>query len=136
MRIPLALVADEANVSQEGKLNVLGMFDRITAAEFPVVHPRLCFCFRVLADFGDGGRPFTVDVRLVDEDGTILFEAGGEMVPPVVPPGEFSSNNQVFSMVGLRFERAGTYVFTVRVGEATAEVPFLVHNAAPPGGMN
>jgi hypothetical protein len=136
VKVPLALVADEANVSQEGKLNVLGMFDRITAAEFPVVHPRLCFCFRVLADFADGGRPFHVSVRLEDEDGTVLFDAGGEMVPPVVPPGEFSSTNQVFSMVGLRFERPGTYVFTVRVGDATAEVPFLVQTSAPPGGMN
>ena len=56
MKIPMALLADEANVSQEGKLNVLGVFDRIAAAGFPTVHPKMVFVFRVQAEYADAGR--------------------------------------------------------------------------------
>ena len=109
MRIPMAFLADEANISQEGKLNVLGIFDRIAAAEFPVVHPRMVFAFRVQAEFADGGRSFPVQVIMVDDQDSLLFEATGDISPPIVPPGEFSTANQVFTMVGMAFPRPGVY---------------------------
>src|SRR5690349_25131268 len=100
MHIPMALLADEANVSQEGKLNILGVFDRVAAPAFPTVHPKMVFVFRVQAEYPDSGRSFAVRVRLLDEDGAVLFEAGGDLVPPAVPPGEFATANQIFTLVG------------------------------------
>lgn len=127
MKIPMAFLADEANVSQEGKLNVLGIFDRIAGATFPVVHPRMVFAFRVQAEFGDAGRTFAVRVRLVDEDGGVMFEASGEIVAPDVAPGEFATANQVFTLVGVGFPQPGAYKFVVNVGElAPYETPFAV----------
>lgn len=123
----MALLADEANVSQEGKLNVLGIFDRIAAADFPTLHPRMVFAFRVQAEFPDSGRPFPVRVRLVDEDGGVMFEATGEIVAPELAPGEFSSANQVFTLVGVQFAQPGVYKFIVRVGDLEPhETPFAV----------
>lgn len=132
----MAFLADEANLSQEGKLNVLGIFDRITAPSFPIVHPRMVFAFRVHAEDEDAGGHFPVRVRLVDEDGNALFDAGGEMVGPEVPAGEFSTANQVFTLVGVQFDRPGVYRFLVDVGELrTHETPFVVSQAiAPPAG--
>jgi len=131
----MAFLADEANVSQEGKLNVLGIFDRIAAAAFPTVHPRMVFAFRVQAEFADSGRPFTVRVRLVDEDGGVLFEASGDMVAPEVQPGEFSTANQVFTLVGVQFPRAGTFKFVVNLGDLPPhETPFVVVEAQPQAG--
>lgn len=128
----MALLADEANVSQEGKLNVLGVFDRIAAASFPVLHPKMVFVFRVRAEFADAGRSFPVRVRLMDEDGATLFEASGEIVAPPVAPGEFVTANQVFSLVGTRFPRPGSYKFVVNVGEAaTTETPLMVLHIQP-----
>jgi hypothetical protein len=127
----MAVLADEANVSQEGKLNLMGIFDRIAAPEFPVVHPRLVFAFRVEAEFADSGRLFPVRVTMEDEDGTPLFEAAGEMMAPHVPPGEFSTMNQLFGLVGLQFPRAGMYRFVVRVGDNPPhETPLVVQHAA------
>ena len=80
----MALVADEANISQEGKLNVLGAFDRIAAPKFPTIHPKMVFVFRVEAGYGDGGVSVPVRVRLIDDDGGVLFDAGGEMRAPKV----------------------------------------------------
>ena len=126
MKIPMAVLADEANVSQEGKLNLMGIFDRIAAAEFPVVHPKMVYAFRVEADFGDSGRAFPVRVSMEDEDGTALFQADGEMIA-----------NQLFAMVGVQFPHPGMYRFVVRVGEAARhETPFLVQHAARDSSLN
>ena len=78
MKIPMAFLADEANISQEGKLNVLGIFDRIAAAEFPVVHPRMVFAFRVQADFGDGGVAFMAQPQIPPRN--INWSASGKWV--------------------------------------------------------
>jgi hypothetical protein len=136
MKIPMAFLADEANVSQEGKLNVLGIFDRIASTAFPTVHPRMVFAFRVQAEFNDSERPFTVRVRLMDEDGGVLFDASGEMVAPVVQPGEFSTANQVFTLVGVQFQQPGNFKFVVNMGDLPPhETPFVVAEAQAPPGM-
>lgn len=123
----MALLADEANVSQEGKLNVLGVFDRIAAQAFPTVHPKMVFVFRVQAEYGDAGREFPVRVRLMDEDGAALFEASGEIVGPMVAPGEFVTANQVFTLVGIRFPQAGSYKFLVHLGDLPPhETPLML----------
>lgn len=132
MKIPMAFLADEANVSQEGKLNVLGIFDRIAGATFPVVHPRMVFAFRVQAEYSDHGRTFAVRVRLMDEDGGVMFDASGEIVAPDVGPGDFATANQVFTLVGVQFQQPGNYKFVVNVGDlSTHETPFAVVHAAP-----
>jgi hypothetical protein len=130
VRIPMAFLADEANVSQEGKLNVLGIFDRIAAAQFPVLHPRMVFAFRVQAEYSDAEQSLPVRVRMVDEDGGVMFEANGEISPPPVPPGEFATANQVFTLVGVQFPQPGSYKFIVNLGELDPhETPFSVVNA-------
>jgi hypothetical protein len=127
----MAVLADEANVSQEGKLNLMGIFDRIAAATFPVLHPRMVFAFRVEAEFGDAGRAFPVRVTLEDDEGGVLFEAAGDLMAPPVPPGEFATANQLFSLVGVQFPRAGMYRFIVQLGDLPPhETPLILHAAA------
>lgn len=134
----MAVLADEANVSQEGKLNLMGIFDRIGAAEFPVVHPRLVFAFRVEAEFADSGRAYPVAVSMEDADGQTLFDAEGQIVAPHVLPGEFATANQLFQMVGVQFPSPGLYRFVVRLGELEPHfTPFLVaqEGSQQPGGQ-
>jgi hypothetical protein len=130
MKIPVALLADEANISQEGKLNVLGAFDRISASRFPTLHPRMVFVFRVHAEYADAGERFPTRVRLMDEDGGTLFDAAGELVAPKLAPGEFITANQIFSLVGVRFARPGHYKFVLNVGDLPPhETPLRVIQA-------
>jgi hypothetical protein len=138
MKVPFAFVADEANISEEGKLNVLGMFDRLIAGAFPVVQPRMVFCFRTQSEPVDAGRTLSVLVRLVDEAGESLFEAAGDMRTPHLPPGEVLSGNQVFTLLGVKFHRAGTYRFVVHVeDELASETQLIVSaHAAPVAGLN
>lgn len=132
MWIPMAFLADDANISQEGKLNVLGIFDRIGAPEFPTVHPRMVFAFRVHAEYADSEQAFPVRVHLEDEDGGVMFEANGEIVAPEVAPGEFSTANQVFNLVGVQFGHPGNYKFVLHIGDLAAhETPFVVAQTPP-----
>ena len=39
MQVPLAVLADSANVSQEGKLNIMGIFTQINAQSLPCDTP-------------------------------------------------------------------------------------------------
>jgi hypothetical protein len=136
MKILMAFLADEANISQDGKLNVLGVFDRITAATFPVMHPRMVFAFRVYMDAGDAGRGFPVRVRLVDEGGEPLFEANGEIGAPAISSGDFATANQLFGLVGLQFAHEGVYRFVVNVAGVEHETPFLVQSTARDPALN
>lgn len=127
----MALIADEANISQEGKLNVLGGFDRIAAATFPIIHPKMVFVFRIEAGYGDSGKAVAVRVRLVDEDGAVLFEAGGDILAPEVPPGDFATAYQLFALAGVRFPAPGMYKFIVLLGDLPQhETPLVVVQAA------
>ena len=40
MHVAFALFADAANLSQEGKLNILGVFDALQVGTLPALHPR------------------------------------------------------------------------------------------------
>lgn len=68
MEIKLALIADAANSSREGKLNVLGAFNLIWGEVAPI---SITFVFVVrLGVFAiDYGKPIIVDIVQVDEDG-------------------------------------------------------------------
>lgn len=134
----MALLADDANISQEGKLNILGVFDRVAAPAYPTIHPKMVFVFRVQSEYADSGRSFPVRLRLIDDDGKVLFEAGGELVPPAVPPGDFASANQIFTLVGITLPRPGHYKFVLNVGDlAPHETPLILLEApwAPPEGQ-
>jgi hypothetical protein len=136
MKILMAFLADEANISQDGKLNVLGIFDRISAATFPVMHPRMVFAFRVYMDAADSGRGFPVRVRLLDDAGEPLFEANGEIGAPVIAAGDFATANQLFGLVGLQFGREGVYRFVVNLAATEHETPFLVQATGRDPSMN
>ena len=56
MDVTLAVLADHANVSDQGKLNILGIFDRILASNFPAVHPQLHPVLRFSASPAERGK--------------------------------------------------------------------------------
>lgn len=121
----MAMVADEANVSREGKLNVLGVFDRIAAAGFPTRHPRMVFVFKLEARYGEEGKQSVVRVRLMDEDGGVLFDASGDVIAPRVEPGDVASAYQIFPLMGATFEAPGAYKFVINVDDQLAHETLL-----------
>lgn len=136
MDIDLALLADAATIDSGGKLNILGVFDRIHAAEFPARHGRVSLVVRFAAGLDEAGE-HDVEIVLRDPggeevvrlDGSIHFgpgprHTGGEIRVP-----------HVLNLDGLVFKEPGRYFFDLRVdGEHHRSVPLTVSAAAGAGG--
>ncbi|UCF19720.1 MAG: hypothetical protein JSU87_17690 [Gemmatimonadota bacterium] len=116
MEVDLALVADAANVSQEGKLNILGIFDTIWAREFPFRHSAMVFVLRVTAGFTDAGT-HQLQVRLMGADGEQLFKAEGPLKVPHGAPGRSVRPHVIMGLGGVSFPKPGDYSFEVIVDE-------------------
>jgi hypothetical protein len=133
MQIKLALLADYANVTAEGKLNILGIFDRITVQELPAVHPQMHLILRLEAHQAERHRSHTIEIRLHDPDGDTVFEVKGDMVPHG-SPGVTSATNQILTLNNLQLSKVGGYNFVVFVNnDLKAEIPLGVEQGAPPG---
>ena len=116
MEIDLALLADAATVDGSGKLNILGVFDRISALGFPAPHPHLSLVLRFMASMNEAGT-HAVEIRISDPDGGEMLKMNGEIQ---VGPGPLETGGQVrvpqvVNIERLVFPKAGRYAFDVSV---------------------
>lgn len=131
MKVTIAVLADYANVSREGKLNIMGIFNRVTAPQFPTVHPLMHLVLRLSLHNSESGKRLGITIRLVDADGNRLLEISGEGVMMTQEPGEFFAD-QVLTLANLVFPTPGDYAFDVLVNdEHRTTVPLKVVHALP-----
>jgi len=128
MEVDLALLADAATIDGSGKLNILGIFDRLTTSAFPTRHPRLSLVLRFAAGLQELGK-HEVGIQLKAPDGKQLVRIDGEMN---LSPGPLARGvvlvPHVLNMDGLVFPIAGRYSFDVKVdGEHHVSIPLSVH---------
>ncbi len=127
MQITQAFLADYANVTREGKLNVLGIFSVINAPSFPWVHPQMQLVFTWGASKAESGREKEMEIQLRDADGREIFKIGGKMIIPEGESGKPILGNQILCLNGVRFEKEGSYVFHILYsGEEKASIDFDV----------
>lgn len=133
MEVDLAVIADAANVSQEGKLNILGVFDTIWAREFPFRHGAMVFVVRVTASFSEEGS-HQMEVRLNDADGVQLFKAEGPLQVTGGAPGRPVRPHLIMGLSGITFRAPGDYSFEVMVdGRHLRSVPLYLVQGVPQG---
>jgi len=117
MHVKLAVLADHASISREGKLNIMGIFDEINARELPVALP----IFYVVVSYGTQASEFetTKDIQMAlqDEDGTVLvrLEQPNVTIPRPQRPGMRGTVNLVHGIAGLPFSKAGDYEFSILI---------------------
>ncbi len=135
MQVTLALLADYANVTAEGKLNILGIFDRITVQELPAVHTQMHLVLRLESAPAEQSRNHDVEIRLQDPEGRTVVDVRGDLAPHGVP-GRAAATNQILTFNNVQLNTAGTHAFVVTVdGAIRAEVPLGVE-VAPTGPAN
>ena len=118
MEVDLALLADAATIDASGKLNILGVFDRLGGMGLPLRHPRMAMVLRFTAGVQEAGR-HVVEITLKDPDGEELVRVDGEMH---LAPGPHALGGgvrvpHILNMDGLVFPKAGRYAFDVRVDD-------------------
>ena len=115
MKVRFAALADYSNVSREGKLNILGVFDIIHSLEFPAVVNEIQLVMRFEADITERGQQKEVEVRLINDQGEELLRLGGQLSVPTTEPGEFIISNQVLVFRGITFPAPGDYQFDIYI---------------------
>lgn len=127
MDVTLALLADAANVSQEGKLNILGAFAEIKSTTFPIRHPEMQLVLRFEASPAEANSKKDLLVKILDEDGQEV--AGFKGIIPVFPAksGKRIRMQTVLRIIDTVFPKQGEYVISVLIdGDTKAEVPLSV----------
>ena len=133
MDVALALLADAANLSADGKLNVLGAFDAVRARTFPATHARLVLVLQLEAHTADWDKPHPLAIRFINEDGKELFKMEASItVPAGADPARPARFTNQFQINGLRFDRPGDYAFDILLDGATAKrLPLRVDQLPP-----
>lgn len=144
MHVQFALFADAANVSQEGKLNILGVFDALHVVQLPSLHPRATFVVRLKAVAEDEG-PHGVSLEWVNPVGELLWSSRGELLVGAPPHGSDGIDVPLLAVVDLPLDTPGVYTMIVAVDDIEAARTLLhVHQAletmlplapAAPAGM-
>lgn len=137
MHLSFALFADAANLSQEGKLNILGVFDAVQVAGLPTVHPRACLVVRLKGTRTDIGT-HVVTLRWLNPAGNELWTSDGQLNVAPPPPSVTEMDFPLIASLDLPLDSAGTYTMRVALdGAQHGEVKLLVRTDAmgAPGGL-
>ena len=138
MQVSFALFADAANLSQEGKLNILGVFDAVQVATLPTVHPRAHLVVRLKGTRADVGT-HTVTLRWINPDRNELWNSTGQLDIGAPPPGVTEMDMPLIAALDLPIDRAGTYTMSIALdNSAVAQIALQVRSGPPPmsgGGL-
>jgi hypothetical protein len=137
MHVSFALFADAANLSQEGKLNILGVFDALQVATLPAVHPRAHLVVHLKGSGTDTGT-HTVSFRWLSPSGQELWNSSGDLNVGAPPPGITEMDLPLIAQLDLPMDAAGSYSMAIAIdGQHTMDVGVQVRTATPiaPNGL-
>ena len=132
MQISFALFADGANLSQEGKLNILGVFDAVQVGGVPTMHPRAHLVVRLKGNREDVGA-HRVTLRWLNPDREELWSTTGELNIGSPPAGVTELDLPLIATIDLPIARGGEYNLQIALdNQPRGEVPLQVRVGAPP----
>ncbi|HJP82898.1 MAG TPA: hypothetical protein VJ835_05270 [Fimbriimonadaceae bacterium] len=129
MTIPFAVVADHASADSSGKLNLLGVFERITVQRFPSIHKRLYLVFRISCPVNEANRQFELTLKFLDQDGREEFKIGPlkSKVPDVRPDGAPIEIPMILELENLQLIKEGRHEWKIEVdGDTKAQIPITI----------
>jgi hypothetical protein len=132
MEVKLALLADYANVTKEGKLNVMGVFSQINAPVLPWVHPQMQLVLQLEAGPAEWGKDKRLEIKLLEQDGRHILSIGADLKVPRGQSGRPVQLQSIMSFVNVPFEAEGDYCFHILLGEDEKKgVPLRVSLTPP-----
>lgn len=138
MHVSFALFADAANLSQEGKLNILGVFDALQVAALPAIHPRAHLVVHLKGTGADMGS-HTVSFRWLSPSGQELWTSQGDLNVGAPPPGVLEMDLPLIAQLDLPMDAVGSYSMAIAIdGQHTMDVGVQVRSAGQssvPGGL-
>lgn len=131
MKVSFALFADAANLSQEGKLNILGVFDAVQVGQMPALHPRAHLVVRLKGTPADVGV-HRIALRWLNPSGSELWSSEGQVELGQPPQQVTEVDIPLIAAIDLPLDVPGIYNMQIAVNdERRAEVPLQVRSVAP-----
>lgn len=131
MQVSFALFADAANLSQEGKLNILGVFDAVHVGQFPALHPRATLVVRLKGTSADVGT-HELSMQWINPRGTVLWSSSGELAIQSPPNQAGEMDMPVLVQLDLPLDIVGDYAMSIALdGEVRGEAVLHVRGGAP-----
>ena len=131
MHVSFALFADAANLSQEGKLNILGVFDSVHVGQFPALHPRATFVVRLKGTPADVGS-HEMTFRWINARGNELWSSSAQLDIQAAPTQAGEMDMPVIIQVDLPLDVVGDYAMVVELdGTRHGEAVLHVRGGAP-----
>jgi hypothetical protein len=132
VKVQLALVCDYALIDQQGKLSVLGIFERIWVERFPAIHPRLHLVLRLKGRRTEIGQ-HPVVIVLQDPDGREVLRGEGQVQIGEPPAGVTEVEAGAVLAFDIPLEKPGVHTFQVDVdGQRSASIPISVTQMPAP----
>lgn len=126
MHVSFALFADAANLSQEGKLNILGVFDAVQVGTLPTVHRRASLVVHLKGDDRDAGA-HRVTLRWINPNGEELWNSVGDLEVQANTPNAGNLDLPLIAAVDLPLDQPGAYTMEIALDDVpSAAVPLLV----------
>lgn len=106
-------VCDYASFSDNGKINILGIFESIMAKKLPAIHPQMFIVSNI--SIGDNGNHEKV-IKILSQDNIEISKLNFQLNNIKIPTGkkylEFGVMGQ---MNGVKFDNYGTYKIQVLI---------------------
>lgn len=135
MRLRLAVAADYANRSFEGKLNIMGIFHEIAPSALPASLQQGFLVMEWEAGPAELGTQRDQRIAFIGPDGTEKVAVGVQLqVPAHTRPGSPAVFNQIIDIAGTGLERPGEHAFYILVGgDEKGRVSVYVHEPSTGG---
>jgi len=128
VQLLVLLAADYANVTREGKPNVMGVFSNIRAEHFPARHPEMHVVISLAASPAEYGTRRTLRLKLINEDGSLTLVEGSQMMEiPEGGGGRRMELTRIFRLRDIVFPSPGDYQISVLVdNDEKGSLPLIV----------
>jgi hypothetical protein len=129
MDVTLAVLADYANTSKEGKLNILGVFSEINPPFLPLNLPQMYVVVSMEAGTSETGIEMPFRILLWDGDGKEILNIEQKvLIPTPSRAGARATINNIIGLAGVPFNKPGEYAFYIHVaGEEKRRIAFRVN---------
>ena len=116
MEIALATLADHANTTGDGKLNIIGLFDALHVRDVPATHASMHLVLRIRVEPSELDRQHELEIRCNDDDGEELFKVKGAFSVTGLP-WRASTVPHVVGINNLPFQKYGIHTFSILINE-------------------
>lgn len=121
MKTLLKVICETAFITEGSKnLNIIGIFEGISAPNFPATHPKLS-C--VISLSGEPSKTVQYFPILKGPDGTKILD--GTNSPMSMAVGINGKLNLIFNLVNVPLPKPGVYIIELNIGDLKEEISFI-----------